>query len=68
MPADVGNAGRADGGLTGAVRRWWMRRRTVSELRRLPEPLLRDIGVDRDRIEDVARALTSNARERSLRA
>ena len=58
VPADARASERAPG-LRATIGSWWTRRRTVRELRALPEHLLRDIGVERDRIGDVASGLTT---------
>ena len=52
------------GGRIANVAEWWTRRRTVHALRRLPDGLLRDIGIERDSIDEVARAMASAARMR----
>ena len=59
VPADSRAIEPRSPGLLQVVGRWWTRRRTVRELHALPEHLLRDIGVERDRIDEVASGLTA---------
>lgn len=59
VPADARATPRRAPGLFATIASWWTRRRTVRELRRLPDGLLRDIGVERDRIDEVASGLTA---------
>lgn len=53
--------------LISAIRVWWLRRQTVSQLKRLPDHMLRDIGVERASIDATVRELFANDTVRSHR-